>query len=40
MAAAEIEQFRKEIIERTGDRSQADNITDHELLREVMKYRG
>ena len=27
MAAAEIEQFRKEIIERTGDRSQADNIT-------------
>ena len=40
MAAAEIEQFRKEIIERTGDRSQADNITDHELLREVMNTVG
>ena len=40
MAAAEIEQFRKEIIERTGDRSQADNISDHELLREVMNTVG
>ena len=35
MAADEIERFRREIIERTGDRSQAEKITDEELLREV-----
>ena len=40
MAADEIEQFRKEIVERTGDRSQAENITDHDLLREVMNTVG
>jgi type III restriction enzyme len=36
MAADEIDRFRREIIERTGDRQQADNITDQALLREVM----
>ncbi len=36
MAADEIECFRREIIERTGDRHQAENISDQDLLREVM----
>ena len=36
MASDEIDRFRREIIERTGDRQQAENITDQELLREVM----
>jgi type III restriction enzyme len=40
MAADEIERFRREIVERTGDRQQADNITDQELLREVMNTVG
>ncbi len=40
MAAQEIEQYRREIIERTGDRSQADNISEQELLREVMNTVG
>jgi len=40
MAADEIERFRREIIERTGDRRQADNITDQDLLREVMNTVG
>jgi type III restriction enzyme len=40
MAAAEIEQFRKDIVERTGDRQAADNITDQELLREAMNTVG
>jgi type III restriction enzyme len=40
MAATEIEQFRREIIERTGDARQAENITDQELLREVMNTVG
>lgn len=40
MAADEIERFRREIVERTGDRHQADNITDQELLREVMNTVG
>jgi type III restriction enzyme len=40
MAEEEIERFRREIIERTGDRSQADNITDQDLLREVMNTVG
>ena len=40
MAAQEIEQYRREIIARTGDRSQADNISDQELLREVMNTVG
>jgi len=36
MAADEIDRFRREIIERTGDPRQAENITDQELLREAM----
>ncbi len=40
MAADEIERFRREIIERTGDRHQAENITDQDLLREVMNTVG
>jgi type III restriction enzyme len=40
MATDEIERFRREIIERTGDPRQAENITDHELLREVMNTVG
>jgi type III restriction enzyme len=40
MAADEIERFRREIIERTGDRRQAENITDQALLREVMNTVG
>ncbi len=40
MAAAEIERFRREIIERSGDRRQAENISDQDLLREVMNTVG
>jgi type III restriction enzyme len=40
MAADEIERFRREIVERTGDRQQAERITDQELLREVMNTVG
>lgn len=40
MAADEIERFRREIIERTGDRQKAENLTDQELLREVMNTVG
>lgn len=40
MAGPEIEQFRREIIERTGDRQAAEKITDAELLREVMNTVG
>lgn len=40
MAVDEIERFRREIIERTGDAHAADNITDQELLREVMNTVG
>ncbi|HHW88507.1 MAG TPA: DEAD/DEAH box helicase family protein [Chloroflexi bacterium] len=40
MAADEIERFRREIIERTGDVRQAENITDQDLLREVMNTVG
>ena len=40
MAADEIERFRREIIERTGNREAADKITDQELLREVMNTVG
>ena len=36
----EIERFRREIIERTGDRQQAENISDQDLLREVMNTVG
>ncbi len=40
MAADEIERFRREIIERTGDLRQAESITDQDLLREVMNTVG
>ena len=40
MAADEIDRFRREIIERTGDQRNAENITDQELLREVMNTVG
>ena len=40
MASDEIDRFRREIIERTGDRRQAENLTDQELLREVMNTVG
>src|SRR5437016_4302106 len=36
MAADEIDRFRREIMQRTGDRQKAENITDQDLLREVM----
>ncbi|MFC1557192.1 BPTD_3080 family restriction endonuclease [candidate division KSB1 bacterium] len=40
MAADEIERFRREIIERTGDRRQAEKLSDQDLLREVMNTVG
>ena len=40
MASDEIDRFRREIVERTGDRRQAENITDQDLLREVMNTVG
>ncbi len=40
MAADEIERFRREIIERTGNPRAAESITDQELLREVMNTVG
>ena len=40
MAAPEIEQFRREIIERTGDKQKAENISEQDLLREVMNTVG
>jgi type III restriction enzyme len=40
IAADEIERFRREIIERTGDVTAAEKITDQDLLREVMNTVG
>ena len=40
MAADEVERFRREIVERTGDRRQAENLSDEDLLREVMNTVG
>lgn len=40
MAADEIERFRRDIVERTGNAHAGDNITDQELLREVMNTVG
>ena len=40
MASDEIDRFRREIITRSGDRRQAENITDQDLLREVMNTVG
>lgn len=39
-AAHEIERFRREIRERTGDLRMAENLTDQDLLREVMNTVG
>jgi type III restriction enzyme len=39
-AAGELEQFRREIIERTGDVRQAEKLSDKDLLREVMNTVG
>ena len=40
MAADEIDRFKRDIVERTGDARAGDNITDQELLREVMNTVG
>ncbi len=40
MAQDEIERFRREIVERTGDQRAAENLTDTDLLREVMNTVG
>ena len=40
MAADEIERFRREKVERSGDSRAGDNIPDQELLREVMNTVG
>src|SRR5207302_8779874 len=40
MAADEIERFRRDMVERTGDVHAGENITDQELLREVMNTVG
>ncbi len=40
MAADEIDRFRRDIVERTGDRRQAENLTDQDILREVMNTVG
>jgi type III restriction enzyme len=40
MASDEIDRFRREIVTRTGDREQAEKITDQDLLREVMNTVG
>jgi type III restriction enzyme len=40
MAADEIDRFRREIVERTGDIRAADSISDQDLLREVMNTVG
>ena len=40
MAGDEIERFRREIVERSGDLRSGEDITDQELLREVMNTVG
>lgn len=40
MAADEIDRFRREIVERTGDARAGENLSDQELLREVMNTVG
>ena len=39
-ALTEIEQFRREIIERTDDRGQAECLSDQDSLREVLNTVG
>ncbi|MBL8422059.1 MAG: DEAD/DEAH box helicase family protein [Candidatus Accumulibacter phosphatis] len=40
MAADEIERFRREIVERSGDAQAGQNLSDQDLLREVMNTVG
>lgn len=40
IASDEIDRFRREIVERTGNQEQAANLTDQDLLREVMNTVG
>ncbi|MEO8218504.1 MAG: DEAD/DEAH box helicase family protein [Acidobacteriota bacterium] len=40
MASDEIERFRREIVERTGNAQAAENLTEQDLLREVMNTVG
>ncbi|MBB4268119.1 type III restriction enzyme [Roseospira visakhapatnamensis] len=40
MASDEIERFRRELVERTGDIRAGENISDQDLLREVMNTVG
>ena len=40
MAGPEIEQFRREVVARTGEQQRAEDFTDQELLREVMNTVG
>jgi type III restriction enzyme len=40
MAADEIDRFRRDIVTRTGNQDDAQNITDQDLLREVMNTVG
>lgn len=40
IAADEIDRFRREMVERTGDARAGENITDQDLLREVMNTVG
>ena len=40
MASDEIERFRREIVARGGDSERAENLTDQDLLREVMNTVG
>jgi type III restriction enzyme len=40
MASDEIDRFRREIVERTGDVRQGENLSDQDLLREVMNTVG
>jgi type III restriction enzyme len=40
MAADELERFRREIVERTGDQRQAEDLSDQKILREVMNTVG
>ena len=39
-ASDEIERFRRDIVVRTGDRQRAENLSDQDLLREVMNTVG
>jgi type III restriction enzyme len=39
-AADEIDRFRREIVERSGNREDAENLSDQDLLREVMNTVG